>query len=141
MKKVPLLTHHHHHDVMTTACTNHSAEDIIKHHTTIPLLLQNETGHSYEKKNEANAKLNCAQGHEYNLVQNKEMVHTSPTITSVLQKPMNVTTASNNMYKNVNLSVAPSQDVLHQTATDKLYDKQALSSVVSWGTTNGSSPV
>lgn len=135
LKKIPLLTHHH--EVVSTACTNHSSDDIIKH-TSVPLLLQNETGVShYDKKNEANAKLNTAHGHEYNLITNKE-INNSPI--AVLQKPMHVT-ACNNVYKNVNLSVSPTPELLHQNSTDKLYDKQALSSVVSWGSTNNSCPV
>lgn len=134
LKKIPLLTHHHHHDVMSAACTNHSSDEVTKH-TTIPLLLQNETGHSYEKKNEANAKLNLAQGHEYNLISNKE-INSSPI--AVLQKPM---MSCNNIYKNVNLSVTPSPESLHQCTTDKLYDKKGLSAVVSWGAANGSCPV
>lgn len=134
LKKIPLLTHHH--EIMSTSCTNHSSDEIIKN-TAVPLLLQNETGVShYDRKNEANAKLNTAHGHEYNLIANKDII--SPI--SVLQKPMHVMTC-NNVYKNVNLSVAQTPEVSHQNSTDKLYDKKALSSVVSWGNTNCSCPV
>lgn len=149
MKKMPLLIHHHHaHDVLAGACTNHSADELLLKNTAVPLLVQNETGvsHSYDKKNEANAKLNTAHAHHYNLIHhNKDR----DTINSCLHKPINIsttTTTSNNVYRNVNLSLTPTP---HQSVqpppsitTDKLYDKQALSAVINWGAPSpSSSPV
>lgn len=112
----------------------------MKHNTTVPLLLQNETGMSHcDRKNEANAKLNTAQGHEYNLI-NKDL-HNTPI--SVMQKPNLSVPTCNNVYKNVNLSVTHhnTPDILNQNSTEKLYDKRALNSVVNWGNTNSSCPV
>lgn len=125
MKKVPLLPHHE---------SYHTTDELSSKNTTVPLLVQNETGMSHcDRKNEANAKSNIAQGHQYNLAKDLN------TPISVLQKPL-----CNSVYKNVNLSVTSthmSQDILNQNSTEKLYDKRALSSVVNWGNSNTSCPV
>ncbi|GLV34195.1 hypothetical protein CBL_00125 [Carabus blaptoides fortunei] len=141
LKKVPLLIHQHHHahDVLSGACTNHSADELLKN-TAVPLLVQNETGvsHSYDKKNEANAKLNTAHA-QYSLIQNKDRDTSSAPL---LHKPSNISTSSNNVYRNVNLSLTPTPQSVQQPTTDKLYDKQALSAVINWGAPSpSSSPV
>lgn len=142
LKKMPLLIHHQH-DLMSGAHTNHSSDELLKH-SAVPLLVQNETGLSQcDKKNEANAKMNMAQGHEYNLVLTKELENnTSPLLG--LHKNLN-TTSSNNVYRNVNLSLTPAPEYVQYVqpvVTEKLYEKPALSSVINWGNPSpSSSPV
>lgn len=138
-KKVPLLMHHQHHELLSGACTNHNSDDPIKR-TAVPLL-QNEMGfdHSYEKKNETNAKINMAHGHDYNLVHAKDTEKSSPL--PALHKNLNAT-CSNNVYRNVNLSLTPNPTSVIQPVVDKLYEKRALSAVINWGPQSpSSSPV
>lgn len=132
--------HHQQHELLSGACTNHNVDDPIKR-PAVPLLLQNEMGfdHSYEKKNETNAKINMAHGHDYNLVLVKESEKSSPL--PALHKNFNAA-CSNNVYRNVNLSLTPNPTSVTQPVVDKLYDKQALSAVINWGPQSlSSSPV
>jgi len=116
-KKISLLIHHH--DISSP----HTTEELLK---SVPLLV-NETGVNYDKKNETNAKLNLTNGE---LKQNKES--NSPLLG--LQKNI-----SNSMYRNVNLSITPVK--IDESDREKLYEKPVLTSVISWGPSNSSSPV
>lgn len=129
-KKVPLLLQHR----------NESQCIMVMHPNSVHSQIKLTGGMHYEK-NEANAKLNLAgkscllseQAHpnDYTL-----LVHPLRDLT-LLHKPNN--TENNNLFRNVNLtlSATPAHHIALPTE-GKLYDKQHLASVVSWGEATGS---
>ena len=143
-KKVPLLLQHHDESMPmgpTSQCIMLMHPNSVHSQTKLT-----GVGGTHYEKNEANAKLNLAgkscllseQGHpnDYTLLvhplpQRQDLTSSSSPL-SILHKP-------NNLFHNVNLTLSgtPSHHIASPTE-GKLYDKQHLASVMSWGETTGS---
>jgi hypothetical protein len=144
-KKVPLLLQHRNESTSTNCNTIAPMSQCIMLMHPDNALTQTKMGHvgglQYEK-NEANAKLNLAgkpclqsQPSDYTLLvhppHQRQDLQTSPL--SLLHKPKN-NTAHSNLYQNVNLALGGTMSNHMSSSVDgKLYDKQHLASVVTWG--------
>lgn len=144
-KKVPLLLQHHNESTSTNCNTVAPVSRCIMLMHPDNALTQTKMGCvgglQYEK-NEANAKLNlagkpCLQNHanDYTLLvqssRQRQDLLSSPI--SLLHKPRN-NTAHSNLYQNVNLALGGTlSNHTPLSVNGKLYDKQHLASVVTWG--------
>ncbi|XP_023721022.1 uncharacterized protein LOC111871871 isoform X2 [Cryptotermes secundus] len=144
-KKVPLLLQHHNESTSANCNTVLPTSQCImlmhSDNTLTQTKIGSVRGPQYEK-NEANAKLNLAgkprlQNHpiDYTLLvqpqHQRQDLNSSPI--NLLHKPNN-NTANSNLYQNVNLALGGTPSNHIPSSTDvKLYNKQHLDSVVTWG--------
>ncbi|PSN45948.1 hypothetical protein C0J52_16546 [Blattella germanica] len=142
-KKVPLLLQHRNESSPSPQCI------MLMNPNSVPTKTSGVGGQQFEK-NEANAKLNlagksCLLSEQSTLSDYTLLVHPlqqsqdlNPSPINLLQKPNN-NTANTNLYRNVNLTLAPvPSQQMPLPAESKLYDKQHLASVVTWGEATGS---
>jgi hypothetical protein len=144
-KKVPLLLQHHNESTSTNCNTVVPTSQCVMLMRPDNALTQTKMGSVKGpqcEKNETNAKLNlagkpCLHSHpsDYTLLvhppHQRQDLNSSPV--SLLHKPNN-NTANSNLYQNVNLTIGGTPSNQIPVSMDrKLYSKQHLASVVTWG--------